>query len=318
MEIQDLQDQMVIEENLVKMEYQVHLVLWEKRVLQEVMDHLDFQATKDHQENRVTPDCLDLREEEVDRVLQDQLAQLVSEEVEDNVAPLVKLESLDYLANQAHKVQGEEMDQRDPWENLENLDHKVFLGLLENQVLLDLLGLQDLLVKPKLFHKQSAEVKVCQDLQELMDPWVLLVRLENVELVELVVQREALECLESLEVLVGQEDQAHPDKLVLLEPLEKMENPDENTVRMISEKFVHQSYETVCLNLLLDCQDLLEDLVVDIVDQLGRLVPEVQLEILESREKLDKEVSQDYQECLELLGLLDPKENVVISVIPVY
>merc|ERR1712025_901393 len=61
-----------------------------------------------------------------------------------------------------------------------------------------------------------------------------------------------------------------------------------------------------------------EDLVVDIVDQLGRLVPEVQLEILESREKLDKEVSQDYQECLELLGLLDPKENVVISVIPVY
>jgi len=154
METQDLQDQMVIEENLVKMEYQVHLVLWEKRVLQEVMDHLDFQVTKDHQENRVTPDCLDLREEEVDRVLQDQLVPLVSEEVEDNVAPLEKLESLDYLANQAHKVQGEEMDQRDPWENLENLDHKVFLDLLENQVLLDLLGLLDLLVKPKLFHKQ--------------------------------------------------------------------------------------------------------------------------------------------------------------------
>ena len=102
---------------------------------------------------------------------------------------------------------------RDLWENLENLDHKVFLGLLENQVLLDLLGLLDLLVKPKLFHKQSVEVKVCQDLQEPMDPWVLLVRLENVELAELVVQREALEYLESLEVLVGQEDQAHPDKL---------------------------------------------------------------------------------------------------------
>ena len=67
---------------------------------------------------------------------------------------------------------------------------------------------------------------------------------------------------------------------------------------MISEKFVPQSYETACLNLLLDCQDLLEDLVVDIVDQLGRLVPEVQLEILESREKLDKEVSQDYQVCI--------------------
>merc|ERR1712025_1178723 len=96
---------------------------------------------------------------------------------------------------------------------------------------------------------------------------------------------------------------------------EKMENPDENTARMISEKFVLQSYETACLNLLLDCQDLLEDLVVDIVDQLGRLVPEVQLEILESREKLDKEVSQDYQGCLEFLGLLDPKENVVILVI---
>ena len=55
MEIQDLQDQMVIEENLVKMEYQVHLVLWEKRVLLEVMDHLDFQVTKDRQENRATP-----------------------------------------------------------------------------------------------------------------------------------------------------------------------------------------------------------------------------------------------------------------------
>merc|ERR1711928_288191 len=50
-----------------------------------------------------------------------------------------------------------------------------------------------------------------------------------------------------------------------------------------------------------------EDLAVDIVDQLGRLVPEVQLEILESREKLDKEVSQDYQECLVHLDLLDPQ-----------
>ena len=73
---------------------------------------------------------------------------------------------------------------------------------------------------------------------------------------------------------------------------------DVNTARMISEKFVPQSYETACLNLLLDYQDLLEDLVVDIVDQLDRLVPEVQLEILESREKLDKEVSQDYQVCI--------------------
>ena len=70
---------------------------------------------------------------------------------------------------------------RDPWENLENLDHKVFLGLLENQVLLDLLGLLDLLVKPKLFHKQSVEVKVCQDLQELTDPWALLAPEESVD-----------------------------------------------------------------------------------------------------------------------------------------
>merc|ERR1711978_268206 len=82
---------------------------------------------------------------------------------------------------------------------------------------------------------------------------------------------------------------------------------------MISEKFVPQFYETACLNLLLDCQDLLDDLVVDIVDQLGRLVPEVPLEILESREKLDKEVSQDYQGCLELLGLLDP--SVLVSLV---
>merc|ERR1719340_567058 len=87
---------------------------------------------------------------------------------------------------------------------------------------------------------------------------------------------------------------------------------------MISGKFVPLSYETACRNLLLDCQDLLEDLVVDIVDQLDHLVPEVQLEILESRVKLDKEVSQDYQECLELLDLLDPKESVDILVILVY
>merc|ERR1711988_173798 len=148
-----------------------------------------------------------------------------------------------------------------------------------------------------------------------MDPWVLPGHLENEGLVELEVLRVALECLESLEVLAVLGDQAHLDNLVLLEPLEKMENLDENTARMISEKFVPRSYETACLNLLLDCQDLLEDLVVDIVDQLGRLAPEVQLEILESREKRDKEVSQDYQGCLELQGLLDPKENVAILVI---
>ena len=96
--------------------------------------------------------------------------------------------------------------------------------MLENQDLLDLPALLDLLVKVKLFHKQSAEVKVCQDLLEQMDPWVLPGHLENEGLVELEVLRVALECLESLEVLAVLEDQAHLDNLVLLEPLEKMEN----------------------------------------------------------------------------------------------
>jgi len=72
MEIQDLQDQMGIGENLVKMGYQVHLDLWEKRVLLVVMDHLECLAIKVHQENKVTPDCLDLKEEEVDQDLRDQ------------------------------------------------------------------------------------------------------------------------------------------------------------------------------------------------------------------------------------------------------
>ena len=61
MEIQDLQGHLVIEENLVKMEFQVHLDQWEKRVLLEVMDHLDFQVTKDRQENRGTPGWWDRR-----------------------------------------------------------------------------------------------------------------------------------------------------------------------------------------------------------------------------------------------------------------
>jgi len=223
-----------------------------------------------------------------------------------------------FLVDQGHKVQEEEMDQRDLWENLENQVHKVFLVLLVNQVLLDLQALLDPLVKAKLFHKLSVVVKVCQDLLEQMDPWVLLVHLENVELVEVVVQRELLECPEFLEVPVGQVDQVHLDNLVLLESLVKMENLDENTARMISEKFVPQSYVTACLNLLQDCQDLQGDLAVDIVDLLDHLVPEVPSETLESRVKLGKEVSQDYQECLELLDLLDPKENVAILVILVY
>merc|ERR1719220_842154 len=189
------------------------------------------------------------------------------------------------------------MDLRDLWENLEHQVHKVFLVLLENQVLLDLPALLDLLVKVKLFHKQLVEVKVCQDLLEQMDPWVLL------------------DHRESVEVLVVQGDPVHLDKLDKTEPLAKMENLDENTARMTSEKFVPQSYETACLNLLQDCLDPLADLVVDIVDLLDHLVQEVPLETLESREKLDKEDFQDYQECLELLGHLDPKESVVILVI---
>jgi len=231
---------------------------------------------------------------------------------------LERQEILDCLVTQAHKALEGEMDQRDLWENLENQVHKVFQVLLENQDLLDLPALLDLLVKVKLFHKQSAEVKVCQDLLEQMDPWVLPGHLENEGLVELEVLRVALECLESLEVLAVLGDQAHLDNLVLLEPLEKMENLDENTARMISEKFVPRSYETVYLNLLQDYKDPLVDLDADIVDLLDNLVPEVQLEILESRVKLDKEVSQDCQECLELLDLLDPKESVDILVILVY
>merc|ERR1711956_69261 len=135
------------------------------------------------------------------------------------------------------------------------------------------------------------------------------------ELVEVVVQREVLECLEYLEVLVAQGDQVHLDNLDNPEPLAKMENLDENTARMILEKFVPLSYETACLNLLPVCLDLLADLVVVIVDLLDHLVHEVPLETLESREKLDKEDSQDCQECLELLDHLDPKESVVTLVI---
>jgi len=71
MEIQDLQGHLVIEENLVKMEFQVHLDQWEKRDLLEVMDPLDFLVIKAHQENRVTPDYLDPKEQEVDQDLLD-------------------------------------------------------------------------------------------------------------------------------------------------------------------------------------------------------------------------------------------------------
>jgi len=36
------------------------------------MDHLECLAIKAHQENKVTLDCLDLKEEEVDQDLRDQ------------------------------------------------------------------------------------------------------------------------------------------------------------------------------------------------------------------------------------------------------
>jgi hypothetical protein len=58
-----------------------------------------------------------------------------------------------------------------------------------------------------------------------MDPWVPRDLLVNVELVEVVVQKEVLECQEYLEVQVVQVDLAHLAKVVLLESLVKTENP---------------------------------------------------------------------------------------------
>lgn len=71
-----------------------------------------------------------------------------------------------------------------------------------------------------------------------MDPWVPQDLLVNVELVELVVQKEVLECQEYLEVQVVQADQDHLVKVVLLESLVKTENPDVNIARTILEKSV--------------------------------------------------------------------------------
>ena len=52
MGIQDHLDLQELEANLVRMEYQVHLDPWVKKVLQEVRDHLDFLAIKVPQENK--------------------------------------------------------------------------------------------------------------------------------------------------------------------------------------------------------------------------------------------------------------------------
>ena len=71
-----------------------------------------------------------------------------------------------------------------------------------------------------------------------MDPWVPRDLLVNVELVEVVVQKEVLECQEYLEVQVVQVDQDHLVKVVLLESLVKTENPDVNIARTILEKSV--------------------------------------------------------------------------------
>lgn len=71
-----------------------------------------------------------------------------------------------------------------------------------------------------------------------MDPWVPRDLLVNVELVEVVVQKEVLECQEYLEVQVVQGDLAHLVKVVLLESLVKTENPDVNIARTILEKSV--------------------------------------------------------------------------------
>jgi len=72
MGIQGLLDHLVIEESLVKMECQVLLDQWEKKVPLEVKDHLEILVIKAHQENKVTPDYLDLKEQEVDQDLRDQ------------------------------------------------------------------------------------------------------------------------------------------------------------------------------------------------------------------------------------------------------
>ena len=54
MEIQVHQDLLVTEANLVKMESLVQLDLWEKKVHQEVMVHLDSLVTKVQEENKET------------------------------------------------------------------------------------------------------------------------------------------------------------------------------------------------------------------------------------------------------------------------
>ena len=72
-------------------------------------------------------------------------------------------------------------------------------------------------------------------------------------------------------------------------------NRDVNIARTILEKSVLPFWETACQSLLQVCQDLLEDLVEATVDLLDPQVLEVLSGTLESRVKLDKEDSQDFQ-----------------------
>ena len=64
---------------------------------------------------------------------------------------------------------------------------------------------------------------------------------------------------------------------------------------MTLEKYALLFWEIACLSLLQACKDLLAGLEEVTVDLLDPQVPEVQLETLESKVKLDKEDSQDCQ-----------------------
>ena len=87
---------------------------------------------------------------------------------------------------------------------------------------------------------------------------------------------------------------------------------------MTYEKFVLQCCETVWQNLQLVLKDPLVDLVEVTEDQPVWLDPEDPLVILEFKEKLGKEVSQDCLVCLVLLVQLDPRVTEDLLVILVH